>query len=376
MNTEKHNPTRTLTTLLILFCIVLLLYVLKPVLMPLLFAILLAAIVFPVVNFLLKRCHLGHGLTSLLGVLIISFFVISAIVIVFNQFNKFSADSQLYIDKFSEIYYGSINYLEDNTIVDVTFFRNLEMPQFSTIWAKSGDSITSVFSSASSFVGDMLMVPLYMFFILFYRTFLIEFVYRAFPTISHERMNAVLGGLYDVVQNYLRGLLLVMFIVGLLNSIGLLILGVDNAVFFGFLAASLMLIPYIGIFIGSLLPALVALVTKDSYWYAVGVIGIFAFVQFLESNFITPKITGSKMSMNAFISIVSLFVFGILWGTIGLVLALPLTAMLKVIFDHSDSLKAWGFLIGETEDYHTKKSSMRWMNMRMKHFKKETGPNP
>jgi predicted PurR-regulated permease PerM len=355
---------------------VLLLYVLKPVIMPLLFAILLAAIVFPVVNFLLKKCHLGHGLTSLLGVFIISFFVIAAIVIVINQFNKFSADSQLYIDKFSEIYYGAIYYIEEKTMLDASFLKNLEMPQFSAVWARSGDSITQAFSSASSFLADMLMVPLYMFFILYYRTFLVEFVYRAFPTLSHERMNAVLGGLYDVVQNYLRGLLLVMFIVGVLNSIGLLILGVDNAVFFGFLAASLMLIPYIGIFIGSLLPALVALVTKDSYWYAVAVIAIFAFVQFLESNFITPKITGSKMSMNAFISIVSLFVFGMLWGTIGLVLALPLTAMLKVIFDHSDSLKAWGFLIGETDDYHTKKSSMRWMNMRMRHFKKNSGGNP
>ena len=141
-----------------------------------------------------------------------------------------------------------------------------------------------------------------------------------------------------------------MFIVGLLNTVGLLILGIENAFFFGFLAALLLLIPYIGIMICSLLPALVALATKDSAWYAVGVIAVFMFIQMIEGNYITPKITASKVSINSLVAILSIILFSMLWGTAGMIVALPVMASLKVIFDTIPELKAYGFLIGEPSE--------------------------
>ena len=149
--------------------------------------------------------------------------------------------------------------------------------------------------------------------------------------------------------------MLVIGIVATLNSVGLLLLGVDYAVFFGTLAAFLLLIPYIGIMIGSLLPIVYALVTKDSPVYAVGVAGIFLFVQFLEGNFITPHIVGSKVSVNPLAAIIALILGGQLWGVAGLVLALPLTAILKVVFDNIESMKPYGYLIGEPEQTHKPK---------------------
>jgi predicted PurR-regulated permease PerM len=93
-----------------------------------------------------------------------------------------------------------------------------------------------------------------------------------------------------------------------------------------------------------------ALVTKDSLWYPAAVIGLFTAVQFLEGNFITPRITGSRVSINAFVGILSLILFGTLWGMGGVILAYPLTAILKVIFDNIEELKPFGFLIGEPEN--------------------------
>jgi predicted PurR-regulated permease PerM len=362
--------SKSLNQLLILFLVVILLYVLKPILMPLIFSIILAAIVFPILDFLERKLHFGHAFTALIGVLLVSGVTVALVMLITSELTSFASQSDLYMAKFHELFDSFVVYLDTNTQMDVAPLQGLETPSLSAIWENSGDTITNVFSLTSQLIGDLVMVPLYIFFILYYRSFLIEFVYRAFQSVSQERMEKILKGLYDVVQNYLRGLLMVMLIVGVLNSIGLLLLGIDNAVFFGFLGALLLLIPYIGIIIGSLLPALVALATKDSYWYSVGVIGIFVFVQFLEGNFITPKITGSKMSMNALISIISLFVFGMLWGMAGLVLALPLTAMLKVIFDHSETMQAWGFLIGETEVHHTAKHNMVWMKLRVKYLNK------
>lgn len=191
------------------------------------------------------------------------------------------------------------------------------------------------------------LVPLYVFFILLYRDFFRRFVHKAFFQVPNQALDSILSKIYSVIRSYLAGLLLVIGIVGVLNTIGLLILGIDYAVFFGFLAAFLILIPYIGILIGSIFPALMSIITEDSPWYALGVIGVMSFVQFLEGNFITPNIVGSKVSINPLAAIVMLLLGGQLWGLPGLILALPLTAILKVILDASPSLEPYGYLLGE-----------------------------
>jgi predicted PurR-regulated permease PerM len=151
----------------------------------------------------------------------------------------------------------------------------------------------------------------------------------------------------NVVKNYIMGLLLVMAIIAALNTVGLLILRIEYAFFFGALAALLNIIPYLGIIIGSILPIMMALLTKDSIWYAVGVAGVFTAVQFLEGNFITPHIVGSKVSVNPLAAIIALIIGGILWGPAGMILSIPFTAITKVILDNIEPLEPFGFLLGE-----------------------------
>ena len=208
-----------------------------------------------------------------------------------------------------------------------------------------------VFSGITGFTGDLVTVlgimPIYIFFIMYYRNFFEEFISMIFPRDKDKKVHKVMDEIETVSQSYLVGLFTVIVIVATLNTIGLLLLGIENALFFASLASVLAVIPYIGIAIGSILPMLMALVTKDSAWYAVGVVGVMWFVQFLEGNFITPKIVGSKVSVNPLAAILALFIGAALWGAIGMVLAIPFTAILKVIFDNVDGFKPIGFLIGE-----------------------------
>lgn len=215
--------------------------------------------------------------------------------------------------------------------------------------AKSGDMVGSAVSTTGSMLGYLSILPVFIFFIIYYRNLLQQFLYKVFSSTKKSKLNGVFNKIYEVVHNYLYGLFLVTIIVGTLNSIGLLALGIQSAFFFGFLAAILLIIPYFGILIGSILPIVVALVTKDSPMYALGVAGIFFFVQILEGNFITPYIVGSKISINPLAAIVALFLCEMLWGISGMALALPLTAILKVIFDSVDSLKPYGYVLGEPE---------------------------
>jgi predicted PurR-regulated permease PerM len=139
---------------------------------------------------------------------------------------------------------------------------------------------------------------------------------------------------------------------------GLMIMGVPYAVFFGIFASVLTIIPYIGILIGAALPALFTLVQTGSLVQALIVVGIFAFVQFLEGNFITPNITGSKVSINPFAAVVALIVGGEIWGAAGMILSIPIIAILKVLFDATESLEPFGFLLGDIHSNDPNKTNV------------------
>src|SRR5690606_5213186 len=233
------------------------------------------------------------------------------------------------------------------------------------------DKIGQLLTQSGSLISNLVLIPIYLFFFFYYRRFLRVFYYNLFRPKSKTCLNAMIAKIYNIQHYYLIGLVKVIIIVGILNTVGLLFLGIDHALFFGFFAAILLIIPYIGVIIGSLIPAVFALATQDNPLYAVGVVGIFMFIQFLEGNFITPKITGSQVSINAFIAIVSLIVFSMLWGIAGMIVALPVTATLKIIFDNTPGYHAYGFLIGDPVDKHLHSSA----RMRLKEWKKLKNKN-
>ena len=214
--------------------------------------------------------------------------------------------------------------------------------------------ITGAIALMVSFVTDVMLIPLYVFFLLYFRSFFLDFFHRVFSSADRGMIDEIFSKMYSIIQSWLAGVMVVMGIVGTLNTIGLVLLGIPYAALFGFLAALLLLIPYVGITIGAILPAIMALITKDSYWYAVGVVLVFWFIQVLEGNLITPYVVGSKISLNPLVSILALILFGNLWGLSGLILALPTTAMCKVIFDTVPGMKPFGFLIGVPRKYHLK----------------------
>lgn len=132
------------------------------------------------------------------------------------------------------------------------------------------------------------------------------------------------------------------------RTIGLLILGIEYALILGIFGALLNLIPYLGSIIAASLPMIIAVVTKTSPWFALLVLALYIFIQFIDNNFIVPKIVASKVKINALASIVAVISFGALWGIAGMLIAIPLTAIAKLIFDHIDPLKPWGYLLGDT----------------------------
>ena len=140
---------------------------------------------------------------------------------------------------------------------------------------------------------------------------------------------------------------LVYLIVGLLNSIGLAIIGIPHPFMFGFIASILTFIPYVGIMISSLLPIAVSWITFDSIWYPVGVIVVFAIVQILEAYVIFPFAVGNRLKINTLVIIIMITAGGILWGAAGMILFIPFISIIKLIADRNPSLKSLSLLLSD-----------------------------
>ncbi|GAB2463708.1 AI-2E family transporter [Hymenobacter qilianensis] len=214
----------------------------------------------------------------------------------------------------------------------------------------AGGYLGATLNTTADVLSVVTLVPIYMFCFLYYRDHMRQFMFRF---VSPEKRTSVLhtvDSIQTVIQAYISGLMTVIVIVAILNAIGLLVLGVKFAIFFAVFASVLTIIPYIGILIGSALPAIITLVETGSPAKALGVIGVFVFVQFLEGNFITPMITGSKVSINPMAAIIALILGGELWGTPGIIISIPLIAVIKVVLDSSKATEPFGFLLGDVAD--------------------------
>jgi predicted PurR-regulated permease PerM len=276
---------------------------------------------------------------------------ISALVIVFGtQIMDLKAELPLIQQKLVAFFDQGQQWLHDRFGMRVMSKDELIDSSLSSAKKSAGGFLGSTISTTAGVLSVLTLVPIYIFCFLYYRDHMRQFMFRF---VSPDKRTAVLhtmDSIQAVVQAYISGLLIVIVIVAVLNAIGLLVLGVKFAIFFAVFASVLAVIPYIGILVGATIPALITLVETGSPGKAAAVVGVFVFVQFLEGNFITPMITGSKVSINPMAAIVALILGGELWGTPGMILSIPLVAVLKVVFDSNKATEPWGFLLGDVTD--------------------------
>jgi len=324
------------------------LHALQGLLIPLVFAILFSVLLFPLVR-RLENWRVPRVLAIALCLILTLAVIVGILYAVSVQISSFGEVYPQLVKRGNEYLSQIQTYADEKLNIDRQRQLTEIRKYISQALSESGAILTSTLLATTSTLTDLFLVLLFIFFFLLYRDFFRSFFYKAFDNTRRSKIDAVMQGIYTVVKDYLAGLVLVILIIGTLMTVGLLILGIDYAVFFGFFGACLVLIPYFGISMGSLLPAAYALVTEDNPLKALGVIGVFLFVQTLEGNFITPYIVGSKVSINPLAAIIVLILWENVWGLPGLILALPMTAIVKVIFDSVDALKPYGFLIGEAE---------------------------
>lgn len=204
----------------------------------------------------------------------------------------------------------------------------------------------TVFPSATSTMMAVGILPVYVFLLLFYRNKIYDFILMVFPPGKHRAANRAIADISQVTRRYMGGVFLVVLILCVINSVGMLLIGLKYALLFGVISAICNFIPYFGTLIGALFPLAMAILTGESPQQALSVILFFLFVQFTENNILTPNITGGSVQINPLATIIGLIAGGMVWGVPGMFVVVPLLGMLKILLEHNEATKPYAFLIG------------------------------
>lgn len=339
---------RSTVSLFGIMLFVFMLYILRGIMVPIAFSLMISILLNPLVNILLRK-KINKVLAISITLLFAIAFVAGLMYFVSLQMVKFSDNMPVLEQKFSSLFHSLQLWMQKT---------------YSLTLAKQSQLISEAGNSLKPFIGQTLgtlfgafslvfLLPIYIFLMLFYKTLILNFLYEVFAEKNSTQVGIVLQETKNAIQSYMVGLLFEAIIVALLNSVALLILGVQYAILLGVLGALLNVLPYIGGIIAIALPVLIATITKEGYTTQIAIIIAYGIIQFIDNNILVPRIVSSKVKINALVSVIIVLLGGAVWGVSGMFLSIPFIAILKIIFDRVEGLKPWGKLLGtEIPFYH------------------------
>jgi AI-2 transport protein TqsA len=322
------------------------LYFASPIVIPIIIAASLAYVLSPAV-WVLRKIKIPHAPAVIL-VLIVSFFIIAVIgYFLFGQVNSLIRDLPSYWNTTVRYSAGLLDKYQE-------FFPQAQELDWSSFQLKDFSGVTKYLfrgiSSTISFLFSLLLILFLTFFVLNDQGLLKEKLIRAFSKTKEETGAEILGEINQQIRGFLLVKFGTSFALAVIFTLGLLIIGVNYAYIWGPLAGMLNLIPYVGPIIGAIPPLIMAAVQFKALMPVIWVLILFLVFQNLEGNVITPKLMGDKLNLSPLAVLVSVMFWTWLWGAIGIILAIPITASVKVICDRVEALQPIGILLGGKGD--------------------------
>lgn len=317
----------------------------KDLMFPFLFAIFFSFLLMPLEKRIFKRIH--FKLVSITGSVLIILGVIGGLGFIFGyQLVQIVSEMNAIQDSlmnglkeilmFVETRFPFLNMHSDEESMNQMLNKLLDAPV---------EYVGAGITSGAGLLFNTALTLIYTVFLMIYKDAFRDFLMIQFAKDKRDEIETILTQSMHLIQRYLTGMVTVVLILAVLNCTGLLLIGIDHAIFWGVLAACLVIIPFIGTAIGGLLPFLYALATSTHGWQPVAVISLFVFTVQLEANFITPKVVGSSVRINPLFALMGIVIMGSLMGIGGVVLAIPVMAILKLVAEGIDVLKPVALLM-------------------------------
>lgn len=352
MENDNIKPnTKMITYFLGFICIVLFVYILialKSILIPITIAIFLAFFFHPILKFLNEKLKIPNAI-ALIIIFIFSFsmFYLLGLLIASNVLG-FAQKSDFYAQNLS-LFISSLLKPFNITLSEFADFLNVQIEALDTTSVLrevfNMGILQSIFSSFSSLLGDFFIVMIFWIFMIMGKEKFEERLRLAFSSNSsyvEENMNAI----DQQLQSYILYKTLISFITGAAFTFILLLFKVDFALFWGFLAFLLNYIPNIGSLLATIFPILIALLEYGLGFTTISLTALLVGVQFVMGNIVEPKFLGEKMDLSPVFVLFSLFFWGWIWGIVGMFLAVPIAAMVKIFCSNIEPLKPIAILIG------------------------------
>lgn len=356
MNGKLHPLIKFNLILLLFFLIIGGLYLASSFLIPLTFAGILAMLMSPLCT-RLEATGLHKALSSFLCILLLLLFFAAIGAVLSAEIASFTKD----LPKIEEQINKQINGVQ--TFVQSTLGISLEQQKEAVkggplAWV--GGLQTMAIGFLNSFTGVLsktVLVLVYMFLLLYYRSRFPTFIMKVVSEDQKKEARRIIRESSRVAQQYLIGRGILILILAILYSIGLSIVGLDNAIFLSLLTALLSIIPYVGNIIGFALLILMALVQTGGSSLYTGIFIVFSISQFIESYILEPFIVGAEVDIHPLFTVIIIILGWQLWGVAGMILAIPIFGILKIIFSHISSLQPYAYLIGDTRNKQSSRVS-------------------
>lgn len=331
--------------LLGLALVVFTLHIASDLIFPIFFAAIFAIMLHPVEQWLLRRKVpplLAIALTVVLGVAAL----LALLYFIYLEATQLSGQLPMFKAKF----FHTAQVVEQWLNARFGITNQKLMGYLNEAGSRAAGLAGGTLTAVSGLLVVATLLPVYIFLLFLYQKRLVTFLTQVFS--GRKPGTGVAEVLHEskaAIQSYMIGLLIEGSIVAVLNVGALLALGIPYALLLGVLGALLNFIPYVGGLAAIALPVLMAFVTKDGLGYPAGAVAVYLLIQFVDNHFLIPRIVASKIKVNALVAIVGVLVGNAVGGVAGMFLALPVIAILKIIFDRIESLRPWGLLLGDEE---------------------------
>ena len=341
---------KTFYSIAIVFAIFAILIFAQPILVPLSVSLLMSFILLPLAK-KFESWKINRIPAVFLSIFAVTIIVGGVIYFFSTQIINLSEEFSMFKEKILGVF-ADVTLYANNNLKFVPNLGKYEITDQIKSWVNNsaGSLLSKTFNSTASIIAGLLITIVFTFLLLIYRKGLTQAFVLFFPKDKRATALKMFKNVQQVGQKYLLGMATIILILGFVDSIGLWIIGIDNPFLFGFLAAFLAIIPYVGTVLGASIPVLYAFVTFESTWPAVAVAIFFWGVQVIENNILTPKIVGGRLKVNALIAILSIITGASVWGVAGMILFLPFASMLKVVCEEYEELKPIALLIGDQND--------------------------
>ena len=305
-------------------------------------SILLAFILAPVVDFL-TYFHMPRSLASGIAVLLLLAALTGTVYYSSNQALVFVQDLPKYTTRIREEVMRFRKKAETFEVLNPEHERGVINVRPATDW---GDLLNRGFGSVGEAVFAASFVPFLVYFMLSWQQHVRSATVMLFPLKNRNTAYVTLGQISSMIRSFMVGNLLIGLMIGGATTAIFWMLGLPFFYFVGVISGFLSLIPYAGVVLALVPPIVVSLGHVESQEIAVAVVSVLG-LHVIAMNVLYPLMLGRRLQLNPLAVTISLLLWAWLWGAVGLLLAIPITAAAKIIFDHVESLKPYGAWLGE-----------------------------